>query len=103
MARSGWSQRREQGVTDAIERVIRVVVERVLRSLFRKREKPTYFEIQSTYNQSFVLRTLTPEAHAWSEKFLAEPLPGGERLVSSAIVAAIAAEAIERGYLVRFV
>jgi hypothetical protein len=103
MARSGRSQKRGQRATDAIERAIGVVVERVLRLLFKKREKPTYFEIQSTYHQSFVLRTLTPEAHAWSEKFLAEPLPGGERLVSSAIVAAIAAEAVERGYLVRFV
>ncbi len=103
MARSDWSQKREQGVTDAIARAIRVVVKGVLRALFTKPEKPTYFEIQSTYNASFVLRTLTPKARVWSEKFLGEPLPNGDRLVSSAIVAAIAAEAIERGYLVRFV
>lgn len=73
-----------------------------LRVLFTKSEKPTYFEILSTDNASFVLRTLTPEARVWSEKFLAEPLPNGERFVSGAIVAAIAAEAVERGYLVRF-
>ena len=98
-----WSHTREQSVTHALGRAIRVVVERILPSLFTKREKPTYFEVHSTYNASFVLRTLTPEARVWSEKFLAEPLPNGDRLVSSAIVTAIAAEAIERGYLVRFV
>jgi hypothetical protein len=103
MARSEWSPTREQGVTDAIERTIVAVIERVLRPLLTKPEKPTYFEVQSTYNASFALRALTPEARAWSEKFLAEPLPSGDRLVSSAIVTAIAAEAIERGYLVRFV
>jgi hypothetical protein len=73
-----------------------------LRGLFTK-QRLTHFEIESTDDANFVLRTLTPEAHAWSEKFLAEPLPNGDRIVSSAIVAAVAAEAIERGYLVRFV
>ena|SRR5215471_15533081 len=103
MAHGDWPQKREKSVTDALERAIRAVVERVLRPLCTKREKPTYFEIQFTCNASFVLRALTPEARAWSEKFLGEPLPNGDRLVSGAIVAAIAAEAIERGYLVRFV
>ena len=93
----GTKQRRAEGA-------IRDVVKGVLRALFTtKPQKPTYFEIQSTYNASFVLRTLTPEARAWSEKFLGEPLANGDRLVSGAIVAAIAAEAIQRGYLVRFV
>ena len=79
------------------------VNERILRGLFAK-QRLTHFEIESTDDANFVLRTLTPEAHAWSEKFLAEPpLPNGDRIVSSAIVAAVAAEAIERGYLVRFV
>jgi hypothetical protein len=78
------------------------VIERILRGLFTK-QRLTHFEIESTDDTNFVLRTLTPEAHAWSEKFLAEPLPNGDRIVSSAIVAAVAAEAIERGYLVRFV
>ena len=64
---------------------------------------PDYFEIQRTDKAGFVLRTLTPEAREWSEKFLAEPLPNGDRLVSGAIVAIIAAEAIRRGCLVRFV
>jgi hypothetical protein len=79
------------------------VKKRGLRALFTKLERPTYFEIQLTDNASFVLRTLTPEARAWAEKFLAEPVANGDRLVSSAIVAAIAAEAIKRGYLLRFV
>jgi hypothetical protein len=72
-------------------------------ALFCKSQKTTHFEIQSTSNAGFVLRTLTPEARAWSEKFLAEALPNGDRLVSSAIVTVVAADAIERGYLVRFV
>jgi len=78
------------------------VIERILRGLFTT-QRLTHFEIESTDDANFVLRTLTPEAHAWSEKFLAEPLPNGDRIVSSAIIAAVAAEAIERGYLVRFV
>jgi hypothetical protein len=77
------------------------VIKRVLRAMFHT-DKPTYFEIRLSDSGSFVLRTPTPEACAWAEKFLAEPLPSGERLVSGAIVAAIAADAIERGYLVRF-
>src|SRR5437660_5483503 len=44
---------------------------------------PDYFEIQRTDKAGFVLRTLTPEAREWSEKFLAEPLPNG--LASSAV------------------
>ena len=79
------------------------VIKRALRALFTEREKPTYFEIQLTDNASFLLRPLTPEARAWCEKFLAEPVANGDRLVSSAIVTAIAAEAIKCGYLVRFV
>ena len=79
------------------------VIKRVLHALLSKPEKPTNFEIQLTDKDGFVLRTLTPEAYEWSEKFLAEPLPNGDRIVSSAIIAAVAAEAIERGYLVRFV
>ena len=78
------------------------VIERILRGLFTK-QRLTHFEIESTDNKNFVLRTLTPEARAWSEKFLADPVANGDRLVSSAIVTAIAAEAIKRGYLVRFV
>ena len=72
-------------------------------ALLSKPEKPTYFEIQRTDKAGFVLRTLTPEAREWSEKFLAEPVPNGDRLVSGAIDAIIAAEAIRRGCLVRFV
>ncbi len=79
------------------------VIKRVLQALLSKPEKPTYFEIQLTDKDGFVLRTLTPEAREWSEKFLAEPLANGDRLVSGAIVATIAAEAIKRGCLVRFV
>jgi hypothetical protein len=79
------------------------VIKRVLHALLSKSEKPTYFEIQLTDKDGFVLRTLTPEASEWSEKFLAEPLPNGDRLVSGAIVATVAAEAIKRGCLVRFV
>ena len=79
------------------------VIKRVLHALLSKPEKPTNFEIQLTDKDGFVLRTLTPEAREWSEKFLAEPLPNGDRLVSGAIVAIIAAEAIRRGCLVRFV
>ena len=79
------------------------VIKRALRALFTEREKPTYFEIQLTDNACFLLRPLTFEARAWSEKVLAEPVANGDRLVSSAIVTAIAAEAIKRGYLVRFV
>jgi hypothetical protein len=78
------------------------VIKRVLHALLSKPEKPTNFEIQLTDKDGFVLRTLTPEAREWSEKFLAEPLPNGDRLVSGAIVATIAAEAIKRGCLVRF-
>jgi len=78
------------------------MIERILRRLFTKQRR-THFEIELTDDANFVLRALTPEAHAWSEEFLAEPLPNGDRVVSSAIVAAVAAEAIERGYLVRFV
>jgi hypothetical protein len=79
------------------------VIKRVLHALLSKPEKPTYCEIQLTDKAGFVLRTLTPQAREWSEKFLAEPLPNGDRLVSGAIVATIAAEAIKRGCLVRFV
>jgi hypothetical protein len=78
------------------------VIIRILRGLFT-RQRLTHFEIESTHHANFVLRTLTPEAQAWSEKFLAEPLPNGDRIVSSALVSAVAAEAIKRGYLVRFV
>jgi len=78
-------------------------INRVLRALFTTPEKPTYFEITATDEASFVLRTLTPEASAWAERFLAEPLPNGDRLVSGLIVAAIAADAIKRSYRVRFV
>jgi hypothetical protein len=78
------------------------MIKRAMRALFTKSQKPTYFEILSTDKASFVLRTLTPEARVWAEKFLAEPLPNGDRLVSGAIVAAIAAEAMDRGYLIRF-
>jgi hypothetical protein len=78
------------------------VIERILRGLFTK-PRLTHFEIESTDDTNFVLRTLTPEAHTWSERFLAEPLPNGDRIVSSAIVAAVAAEAVKRDYLVRFV
>ena len=79
------------------------VINRVLRALFTNREKPTYFEIKATDDASFVLRTLTPEASAWAERFLAEPRPNGDRRVSGLIVAAIAADAIQRSYRVRFV
>jgi hypothetical protein len=79
------------------------VINRVLRGLFTNPERPTYFEIKVTDDASFVLRMLTPEASAWAERFLAEPLPNGDRLVSGFIVAAIAADAIERSYRVRFV
>jgi hypothetical protein len=79
------------------------VIKRALRALFAKREKPTYFEIQLTDKASFLLRPLTREARVWSERFLADPVANGDHLVSSAIVTAIAAEAIKRGYLVRFV
>jgi hypothetical protein len=79
------------------------VIKRALRALFTEREKLTYFEIQLTDNASFLLRPLTFEASSWCEKFLAEPVANGDRLVSSAIVTASAAEAIKRGYLVRFV
>jgi len=79
------------------------VIQRILRGLFPKRRRLTYFEIESTDDGHFVLRTLTPEAQEWSAKFLAEPRPNGDRIVSSAIVAAVAAEAIKRGYLVKFV
>jgi hypothetical protein len=78
------------------------MIQRALRALFTKAEKPTYFEIQLTDSGSFVARALTPEGHAWADKLLAEPLPNGDRLVSGAIVAAIAAEAMAHGYLVRF-
>ena len=78
------------------------MIKRVLHALLSKPEKPTNFEIQLTDKDGFVLRTLTPEAREWSEKFLAEPRPNGDRLVSGAIVATIAAEAIKRGCLVRF-
>ena len=80
-----------------------LVIKRALRALFTKREKPTYFEIQLTDKASFLLRPLTREARVWSERFLADPVANGDHLVSSAIVTAIAAEAIKRGYLVRFV
>jgi hypothetical protein len=79
------------------------VIKRALHALFTKREKPTYFEVQLTDKASFLLRPLTLEARAWSEKFLADPVANRDRLVSGAIVTAIAAEAIKRGYLVRFV
>ena len=59
------------------------VIKRVLHALLSKPEKPTNFEIQLTDKDGFVLRTLTPEAREWSEKFLAEPLPNG--LASSAV------------------
>jgi hypothetical protein len=79
------------------------VIKRILRGLFPK-QRLTYFEIESTDDDgNFVLRALTPEARQWSAKFLAEPRPNGDRIVSSAIVAAVAAEAIKRGYLVHFV
>ena len=78
------------------------MIKRVLRRLFVKR-RSTYFEIESTDNATFVVRALTPEARAWARKFVAEPLPNGDRLVSGAIVLAIAADAVARGYLVRFV
>ena len=35
-------------------------------ALLSKPEKPTYFEIQLTDKDGFVLRTLTPEAREWS-------------------------------------
>lgn len=78
------------------------MIERILHALLSKPEKPTDFEIELTDKASFVLRTLTPEARGWSGKFLAEPRPNGDRLVSGAVVATIAAEAIKRGCLVRF-
>jgi hypothetical protein len=78
------------------------VIKRILRGLFCK-QPLTYFEIESTDDGNFVLRTLTPEAQEWCAKFLAEPRPNGDRIVSSAIVAAVAADAMKRGYLVQFV
>ena len=78
------------------------VIKRILRGLF-PRPRLTYFEIESTDEGNFVLRALTSEAQEWSVKFLAEPRSNGDRIVSSAIVAAVAAEAIKRGYLLRFV
>jgi hypothetical protein len=102
MARRDVSPMRDQSVTDVM-RAIRAVGKRLVRALVPRPEKPTHFEIQSTHNACFVLKTLSPEARAWSEKYLAEPLPNGDRLVSSAIVTAIAADAIEHGYRVRFV
>ena len=78
------------------------VIKCILRGLSPK-QRLTYFEIESTDDGNFVLRTLTPEAQEWSAKFLAEPRPNGDRIVSSAIVLAVAAEAIKRGYLVQFV
>jgi len=89
-------------VAHGFEQAIREAIQRARRALFSKRRKLTYFEIQPRDSASFILRTLTPEARVWSEKFLAEPLPNGDRLVSGAIVAAIAAEALKRGYIVRF-
>ena len=82
--------------------LVEPVIKRILRGLFPK-QRLTYFEIESTDGSNFLLRTLTPEAQEWSEKFLAEPRPNGDRIVSGAIVAAVAAEAIQRGYLVQFV
>ena len=67
------------------------------------KRRSTSFEIESTDSATFVVRALTPEARAWARKFVAEPLPNGDRLVSGAIVLAIAADAVARGYLVRFV
>ena len=58
---------------------------------------------QKLHGATFVVRAVTPEARAWARKFVAEPLPNGDRLVSGAIVLAIAADAVARGYLVRFV
>ena len=79
------------------------MIKRALRALFTEREKPTYFEIQLTDNASFLLRPLTPEARAWCEKFLAEPVAMGTRASAAPSFTAIAAEAIKCGYLVRFV
>ena len=79
------------------------MIKRVLRALFTQPEKPTGFEIRITANANFIVRTLTSEASAWAERFLGDPLPNGDRIVSGAIVTAIATVAIKRGYQVRFV
>jgi len=47
-------------------------------------------------------RITTLDGAQW-RKFLGDPLPNGDRVVSGAIVTAIATVAIKRGYHVRFV
>ncbi|HZO39507.1 MAG TPA: hypothetical protein VFE97_09815 [Methylomirabilota bacterium] len=78
------------------------MIKRVVGALFAK-PKATYCMIRVTDNANFVVRMLTPEACAWAEQFLGEPLPNGDRIVSGAVVLVIAGDAVARGYLVRFV
>ena len=73
-----------------------------LRGLFTKQRLP-HFEIESTDDAELCPSHADTRGARVVRKILAEPLANGDRIVSSAIVAAVAAEAIERGYLVRFV
>jgi len=79
------------------------MINQVRRALFTKPKKSTRFEIRATAGTRFVLRTLTPYGSAWAQEFLGEPTAHGDRLVSGAIVVAIAADAMKRGYLLRFI
>ena len=79
-------------------------IKRLLRAVFTKPERPTYFEIELTDNAGIVLRALTPEAKAWAEEWLVESRrPNGDYLASRALVNAIMSHAPECGWLVRFV